>query len=917
MKKLLSYLFVFSMVVLVAGTFTSQISATPVSDVKVCHKTDSEESPWDAITIIGDAENTHVGHDDDFAGPTDVQVDFNDQWCVDNAPQTPPQEVTTATISATKIVCPTEDLLPNWGNYGANITPTTADEFLAAELAEDEEQDCHKEGWNFAWSADGVGNPGDNTTGTGGAGWTGFDGSTTVPAGAKIWLREQVNDDYIPFSTATSDLDGVASKNSAEFYCHADVLNYDNWEWIDPVVAGETYHCVAFNVLEDTGTPTEEDSCLAPVTVEDGDKLTVINNSGEPIEVQAVLDSNYGGLNKITSETGIQTWNIPVGTTSVTVDAKLLGASAGNTNKFGYYFDNNTSTFVSLFTVPGNTNPAIDPAAVVIDTTGHTSIGFAIKSGDTVWATKYGLNGDSKDHVAVYEPVTGTYALAFEDLSGLGDKDYNDLIAELTVVSCTSGPNQCDATSGTVVSDTTATVGDGNAVALTFIHPGWTANIPGATWIWATNPVESPTNDGDNTKVFTKTFTVTGTPTSGTLDIAVDNNYTIKLNGNVIPVLFDQNNFQLGTQDTYNVSSFLVTGLNTLEITAVNWESAEQSANPAENPAGVLFKLAWESDCGDLPPPPVDVCTNIDGNQASLPQGNYFASAGICLPIVPPPTDVCVNIEGNQSTMPEGYHSIGDGYCAQDEVVIVDVCANLPGNQSSLPDGYTQNGENCYSQNQCSDGIDNTDDEDGLVDANDPGCHTDGNPENIETYVPTDNDETNGGSSEEVTDVCTNIDGFQDQMPQGKHYDDNGDCVDTTRSNGRSSGSSRRSSPGQVLGAETTVCNWDINTYMRKGYKNDAEQVKILQKDLLNGYMKLNIPVDGVYGQKTEDGVRAFQLKHKDKILTPWNLTLPTGIFYKTTLVEAKNTICPEQILPIPTDLINWSKNLIQVPKRA
>jgi hypothetical protein len=220
--------------------------------------------------------------------------------------------------------------------------------------------------------------------------------------------------------------------------------------------------------------------------------------------------------------------------------------------------------------------------------------------------------------------------------------------------------------------------------------------------------------------------------------------------------------------------------------------------------------------------------------------------------------------------------------------VVIDVCENLPGDQSSLPEGYTQNGENCYSQNECSDGV-NNEDGDELSDSNDPGCWTDG--ETPESYDPNDNDETDGQGGDNPSDEPTS----------------------------RSSGGSRRTprSSGEVLGAETSVCNWDVNTYMRKGYKNNVEQVKILQRDLLNGYMKFNLSVDGVYGPKTEEAVKAFQMLKKDKILTPWNLTLPTGIFYKTTLVEAKNTICPDVILPIPTDLINWSRNLIQVPPRA
>ena len=40
---------------------------------------------------------------------------------------------------------------------------------------------------------------------------------------------------------------------------------------------------------------------------------------------------------------------------------------------------------------------------------------------------------------------------------------------------------------------------------------------------------------------------------------------------------------------------------------------------------------------------------------------------------------------------------------------------------------------------QCNDGIDN--DSDGVIDENDPGCHTDNNPNNPNTYDPNDNDE--------------------------------------------------------------------------------------------------------------------------------------------------------------------------------
>ena len=56
------------------------------------------------------------------------------------------------------------------------------------------------------------------------------------------------------------------------------------------------------------------------------------------------------------------------------------------------------------------------------------------------------------------------------------------------------------------------------------------------------------------------------------------------------------------------------------------------------------------------------------------------------------------------------------------------------------PDSYDPN-DNDESDPQCSDLADN--DGDGVIDAADPGCHTDGNAGNPDSYDPLDNDETN------------------------------------------------------------------------------------------------------------------------------------------------------------------------------
>lgn len=181
--------------------------------------------------------------------------------------------------------------------------------------------------------------------------------------------------------------------------------------------------------------------------------------------------------------------------------------------------------------------------------------------------------------------------------------------------------------SGYIVSDTgTMNVTDSMAaVLLSFIHPAWDAVIPGASWVWATNPVTGPTSGPDVTKVFSKTFNITGTPTGGTLDIAADNNYTVKVNGNTVPVVFDQNNFQSSTQDSYNIGAYLVTGSNTIEVSVTNWQVG-QDPDPAANPAGLLYKLSYTNNECVTPEPAtsstVHIFKFIDGVQATTGSAN-------------------------------------------------------------------------------------------------------------------------------------------------------------------------------------------------------------------------------------------------------------------------------------------------------
>lgn len=142
-----------------------------------------------------------------------------------------------------------------------------------------------------------------------------------------------------------------------------------------------------------------------------------------------------------------------------------------------------------------------------------------------------------------------------------------------------------------VVSDTNNIVVEtgNNAVATWAHHPAWTANIPGATWIWKTYYVENPTQDEIYT--FRKKFTWNGTVSSATLDLATDNSHKVYLNGTLVAQGFDS--FRNTTQKQYNVTGAIRQGENILDIEVKNWALA--NSTPQTNPAGLLYKLRINS----------------------------------------------------------------------------------------------------------------------------------------------------------------------------------------------------------------------------------------------------------------------------------------------------------------------------------
>ena len=271
-----------------------------------------------------------------------------------------------------------------------------------------------------------------------------------------------------------------------------------------------------------------------------------------------------------------------------------------------------------------------------------------------------------------------------------------------------------------IVSDTTDHVDGGAfAVATYAAHPNWTAHIPGATWIWKTFFVANP--GIDEVTHFTKDFVVSGAVASATMTISADNSYSFSINGTPIGGDNTEYNYRAENQHTFNVTTNLHAGTNTLTFEVKNWGMT--GASPEANPAGLLYKLHIgfaNNNC--VPPPPAvntkPVITVQSPNPMSLVLGGVFSDPGA----------TAFDLEDGTITP----SIIATGTVNMNVVGTYTITYNVNDSQGLAADTKTRTVLVQARPPQCSDGIDN--DHDGKIDfvGGDTGCDT-----------PTDNDENN------------------------------------------------------------------------------------------------------------------------------------------------------------------------------
>ncbi len=207
--------------------------------------------------------------------------------------------------------------------------------------------------------------------------------------------------------------------------------------------------------------------------------------------------------------------------------------------------------------------------------------------------------------------------LQFEDR---GLEDSMGTFLDNVSLTCQNEPaDPCTYGTQVFYSDENHSVGEGTSVE-TYTHQNWVSTTSDAIWMWSDAQVQNPTQD--EVKVFTKTFNVAGVPTDALLSLASDNSYKVIINGSEIASTTNENNFSSFVD--YDVTSALVYGENTIEITVHNW--ALEGGTYETNPAGVIYALYVDTKLcpGDNPHEPeklqVKVYKYLDGKIA---EGEY------------------------------------------------------------------------------------------------------------------------------------------------------------------------------------------------------------------------------------------------------------------------------------------------------
>ena len=118
----------------------------------------------------------------------------------------------------------------------------------------------------------------------------------------------------------------------------------------------------------------------------------------------------------------------------------------------------------------------------------------------------------------------------------------------------------------------------------------------------------------------------------------------------------------------------------------------------------------------------------------------------------------------------------------------------------------------------------------------------------------------------------------------------------STSFGGGSSGSALSADVLSALSVSTATTSCPlITSYARIGSKNNSSDVAKLQA-FLKDSQNLDVNVTGTFDQKTEEAVKAFQVKYLSDVMGPWGANQGSGMVYITTLKKINQLACNQPL---------------------
>ena len=833
------------------------------------------------------------------------------------------------TVIAHKVVCENEsDDLPDWGNGGPDITASTAADYVA------QHPNCHLEsGWDFQWqfgSSNSPGNPGDNIGDAGGS-WTTFgptdsNGLATTDIYSlsdyvcddRIWVREITQEGYIPFSgdnTIPRD-----DNTSAEFYCHTDVLNYDNYDFILHPQLGNTYYCIAFNVpIEEPTYQCSDDidndqdgfidypddpGCTGP---EDDDEY----NEPEPVCGNGVKEGEeqcdgtdgvtpgenfctincelvpiYDGLHScpegtLRSENPVWSGTISgedadgefinglSGQLLFEASGTFVPTSAANWHAdAGYSTDNNWSSVKSDYGIQGTGENYAAHALLSDVGTGEVGVvDWGTYNPDHVYTKYYDVASDNGVQFVIGDRYSNWFGTKWDNQTGMND---NEGSLNLNIYACNA----------------VSICGNGD------VEPGEDCD-DGNLVNWDGCSDECKIDCNPNEELVTN---------GGFENPVVE--HSAKWNiFNAVPGWMIE--WMPGSGDSYDPMLELHRGVN-------GWL-------PQEGDQYAELDTDWDGPDADDSIPNEAASTKIYQDLDTVPGWLYSVSFYFS---PRPDTDEAnnqldfswdgdpkdtISAAGNGQT---DWDSYSYQFGASGDTTRLQFADS--GNSDSLGTFLDNVSVRCQIPEEpvygCTDPEASNYNPDATVDDDSceyppeeiPGC-TDPEASNYNPDATVDDDSC---EYEEETKKTTRVGGGPVVPP------DEPEEEPTYISFGESE------QEGEVLGEEVVVeepCGIYLYEYIKCGADNNPEEVKKLQT-FLNEHLHINLAVTGIYDQATMQAVNEFQVQYKEQVLHPWyeagvhcSPDEPTGYVYKTTKRWINLIVCPTLDLPMP-DLSGYPK---------